>query len=123
MMVYGGVPLMYVWGTLIITVRKNHIDRHFEDTDISDAVPLGRRATLINCTLEARGESGYQTLMQIAHSEGVADLQIGSRYYKSVTTGEQANIRPVCKGVWHYDVEFRCGDPIPYSVETDEHIY
>jgi hypothetical protein len=123
MMVYGGVPLKYVWGTLVITLRKNHIDRHFEDTDMSDTVPLGRKSTLIRCTLEGKGKDGKRILRQIAHSEAAADLRIGDEYYKNVTTGEASDIRPVSKGVWQMDIEFRAGDPIPYSVETDEKLW
>lgn len=122
-MIYAGIQLRYVQGTLVIIPQKSHMVRHFEDTDMSDSVDLGRQHTVITCTLYARGEEEYFHLLQIAHSTNAADLQIGPIYYKEVTIGERSPIRPLPNGRYECDIEFRAENPIPYKVSTDEKLY
>ena len=123
MMYYGGIELKLIWDSLVITPRKNHIDLHFEDTDMSDTIPLGRRSTLIKCTVLADGKEEYKTLQQIVHSETASDLQIDDIYYKNVTTGEEPTFRKIAPDTWYFDVTFRAGNPIPYNVASDEPLY
>lgn len=119
-MIYGGIPLTYLRGSLRITLGKNHPIRHFDDSDLNDAVPLGRTSTIITCTLRAMTTEEFITMSQIAHGESAADLQLNGIYFKNVTSGQKAPIRHVVGDCHVCEIEFRAADPVPYNAVTDE---
>ena len=124
-MKYGDVEMLVEYGSTTFTKKQKQIVRHYLDTDRSDAIFLGKEATLITCVILARSDDERISIEQLLHSDASKELHFHNFYYKSVRPSAEFVSEPsdYLKAKWRISAMFIALDPIPYSQDTGEALY